>query len=73
MAALRTVPDRLRALHARARRLAPRSEQLILVDVAPRVLDVCREPLGDLAHVRYVRRCHDLRPVPRRHHRAAHG
>ena len=35
--------------------LAPRAEQLILVDVTPRVLEVCRERLGDLAHVSYVR------------------
>ncbi|HZN88683.1 MAG TPA: class I SAM-dependent methyltransferase [Thermoleophilaceae bacterium] len=35
--------------------LAPRAERLVLVDVTPRVLEVCRERLGDLAHVSYVR------------------
>lgn len=35
--------------------LAPRAEELIVVDVAPRVLEVCRERLGDPANVRYVR------------------
>ena len=35
--------------------LASRSEQLILADVTPRALELCRERLGDPAHVRYVR------------------
>jgi SAM-dependent methyltransferase len=35
--------------------LAPRAGELILVDVAERVLEVCRERLGDRPHVRYVR------------------
>lgn len=34
--------------------LAPRAERLVLADVTPRVLDVCRERLGDLPHVSYV-------------------
>ena len=35
--------------------LAPRCERLVLVDVAPRVLELCRERLGDPDHVSYVR------------------
>jgi SAM-dependent methyltransferase len=35
--------------------LAPRAERLVLVDVTPRVLELCRERLGDLPHVAYVR------------------
>jgi ubiquinone/menaquinone biosynthesis C-methylase UbiE len=35
--------------------LAPRAERLILVDVAPRVLEICRERIGDLPKVNYVR------------------
>jgi SAM-dependent methyltransferase len=35
--------------------LAPRADRLVLVDVAARVLEVCRERLGDQPHVRYVR------------------
>ena len=34
--------------------LAPRAEELILVDVSSRVFEVCRARLGDLPHVRYV-------------------
>jgi SAM-dependent methyltransferase len=34
--------------------LAPRAERLVLVDVTPRVLELCRERLGDLPHVAYV-------------------
>jgi SAM-dependent methyltransferase len=34
--------------------LAPRAERLVLVDVTPRVLELCRERLGDLEGVRYV-------------------
>ena len=45
--------------------LAPRAERLVLVDVTPRVLEVCRERLGDLDHVSYVRSSgSDLPGVP---------
>jgi SAM-dependent methyltransferase len=35
--------------------LAPRAERLVLVDVTPHVLELCRERLGDPPHVAYVR------------------
>jgi SAM-dependent methyltransferase len=34
--------------------LAPRAERLVLADVTPRVLELCRERLGDRDEVRYV-------------------
>ena len=34
--------------------LAPRAERLVLADVTPRVLELCRERLGDREEVRYV-------------------
>ena len=41
--------------------LAPRSQRLILVDVAERVLEVCRERLGPLDNITYARSSgHDL-------------
>ena len=45
--------------------LAPRAERLVLVDVTPRVLEVCRERLGALDQVSYVRSSgSDLPGVP---------